>query len=232
MNYFLEYFVLFIVSFISQIIIINDLNLKSNNLSINSIITILLTGPLFEECFFRLFLTQYCGHICYYEIINASLFGLIHMSNYPRFGLPFYTILIQVGHTTFLGYHLVRLDNVIQSIITHIIYNLCNQLLLVLLCYINAKFNIVDRMYGENPSEIKNHKSSFYPVHRRAKSLNFTRESRFVGEIRFTALPINKDNEYIIEYDKKLDKIDHEHYMKYYHDKFSSIIKQKLSLYK
>ena len=118
------------------------------NMSFQSFLGIIfyigIMGPIFEESFFRGILYDLTKGYSYYKITNAILFGLIHSTNYPFIGNG-NKILIQVLSTFSLGYYLVNIDNVISSIVIHILYNSISIIYMFLLFKMNKKNNGSDR---------------------------------------------------------------------------------------
>ena len=88
-------------------------------------LSICIFGPLFEEIIFRHSVPSLLGTYIsakYYNILSAILFSLMHGSNYLVANNK-KLILNQLFMTFLFGYICVRMDNLIISIIAHIIYN-------------------------------------------------------------------------------------------------------------
>lgn len=78
--------------------------------------------PISEEAIFRCLLPIFFGHLEYFKIASAILFGLFHFSNYFIVNNLKLTIM-QIIMTCYLGYYLINLENIKMAIFAHILFN-------------------------------------------------------------------------------------------------------------
>ncbi|AYV82334.1 MAG: hypothetical protein Homavirus32_2 [Homavirus sp.] len=119
-----------------------------------------ITIPFIEESVFRCALPTLFGNLWYFKILNAALFGCIHIANYqiiPSWKLTMY----QVVMCMCLGYYLISLDSLVYAILIHIFYNIITTITHYMMMYIiNPNTFSLDNMlkkykYGY---EVKNNK--------------------------------------------------------------------------
>lgn len=79
--------------------------------------------PILEESFFRCTLNSLFGDYSYFRLVNASLFGLAHATNYTLHR-NIYLLGIQCFMTWLLGWYLDGLNNIVLAISYHILYNI------------------------------------------------------------------------------------------------------------
>ena len=114
----------FIIISVVTLIFVNKLTkIKKSSINLNYIILMGIIAPIFEESIFRGTLVNLTSDYKYYKEFNYILFGLYHSANYivHKNGLA---VIIQVLSTTCLGYYVINLDNILYSMLAHIIHNL------------------------------------------------------------------------------------------------------------
>lgn len=88
----------------------------------NTILSLAILIPMFEEAFFRGILKQALVDVPYNYEINAALFGLMHCVNY-LISKNVYLTIYNVITTGYLGYYVVQFDGFMYAYLTHALYN-------------------------------------------------------------------------------------------------------------
>ena len=87
-----------------------------------NIIVILIFLPIFEEYFFRTLMKYYYQEYNYSYILNAFLFGILHMFNSIHLN-DFFLTFSHVFFATYMGYYLLQFDSFITGLMTHYLWN-------------------------------------------------------------------------------------------------------------
>lgn len=79
--------------------------------------------PAIEEILFRYALKNFLLGYEYGDIINYSIFGILHMINHIDVKLPKWVVLYHVIFAGYTGYYLLQYDSIIYTIPIHIAIN-------------------------------------------------------------------------------------------------------------
>ena len=78
--------------------------------------------PFVEESVFRCTLLKFTSGIPYFLEINSCIFGFAHLTNY-FLSKNFKLSLVQSILCIYLGFYLIKLDNLLLSFLVHMLYN-------------------------------------------------------------------------------------------------------------